>query len=50
MTKKVIRCYCGWVGEGDDSALVTAAQLHGREAHRTEYTREEVLAMAELTE
>lgn len=47
MARKVIRCYCGFVAQGDDSELVSAVQAHVREAHRMEYTRDEVLAMAE---
>jgi predicted small metal-binding protein len=50
MANKVIRCYCGYVVEGDDEQLVTAVQAHVREAHRMEYTREEVLAIAEPLE
>lgn len=45
---KVIRCDCGHVVEGaSDDELVAAAQLHAREAHGLELTREQVLAMAE---
>lgn len=48
--KKVVRCYCGFVAEGDDDTLVPTVQAHVREVHHTEYTREEVLAIAEPTE
>jgi predicted small metal-binding protein len=48
--KKVVRCYCGFVAEGDDGQLVVAVQEHVRDVHRMEYTREQVLAMAEPLE
>jgi predicted small metal-binding protein len=50
MARKVIRCYCGYVVEGEDDELVTAVQGHVRDVHRMEYTREEVLAMAAPTD
>jgi hypothetical protein len=46
--KKVIRCYCGFVTDGDDEQLIISVQAHAREVHSTEYTANEVLAMAEL--
>jgi predicted small metal-binding protein len=45
--KKVVRCYCGFVAEGDEEALVRDVQAHVRDVHHTEYTRDEVLAIAE---
>ena len=50
MAKKVVRCYCGFVAEGDDTELVPAVQAHVRDAHRMEYTRDQVLATAEPLE
>jgi hypothetical protein len=50
MTKKVVRCYCGYAVDGTDDELVVAVQAHVREVHRLEYTREEVLAIAEPLE
>jgi predicted small metal-binding protein len=47
---KVVRCYCGFVAEGEDAELVSSVQVHVREVHRMEYTPEEVLAMAEPAE
>lgn len=47
MATKLVRCYCGYVVEGSDDQLVQAVQVHVREVHRMEYTREEVLAIAE---
>ena len=44
---KVVYCDCGFVGRGaDDEELVTAVIEHAREAHATEMTREQVLALA----
>lgn len=47
MVQKTVRCYCGYSAEGDDDELVEAVQGHVRDVHRLEYTREEVLAIAE---
>jgi|GEM_PF-3452355 len=47
MIRKTVRCYCGYAAEGEDDELVTAVQTHVRDVHRMEYTREEVLAIAE---
>lgn len=47
MIRKTVRCYCGYAADGDDDELVTAAQTHVHDVHRMEYTREEVLAVAE---
>jgi predicted small metal-binding protein len=42
----VVRCDCGFEARGTEAKLVPVVQRHGREAHRMEVTREEVLAMA----
>lgn len=47
MLQKVVRCYCGFSVEGNDDQLVQAVQTHVRDVHRMEYTRDEVLAIAE---
>jgi hypothetical protein len=47
VAKKVVRCYCGFVAEGEDTELVVAVQSHVRDAHQMEYTPDKVLAIAE---
>ena len=42
----VVRCDCGFEARGTEDALVPVVQRHGREAHKMEVTRQEVLAMA----
>jgi len=42
----VVRCDCGFEARGTEDTLVPVVQRHGREAHRMEVTREQVLAMA----
>ena len=42
----VVRCDCGFEARGTEAKLIPIVQRHGREAHRMEVTREEVLAMA----
>lgn len=37
---------CGWQCRGTDEEVVRLVQAHGREAHGTESTREEILAIA----
>jgi predicted small metal-binding protein len=42
-----IGCECGYVARGDDEErLVADAQLHAREAHHLELTREQILRSA----
>jgi predicted small metal-binding protein len=41
-----VRCACGWETTGDEDAVVTATQEHGRRLHNMEATREQVVAMA----
>jgi predicted small metal-binding protein len=45
MIKQIV-CDCGWSARGTEDELVAAAQAHGREAHDTVPTREQVLAVA----
>ena len=42
----VVRCDCGFEARGTEAKLVPIVQRHGREAHKMEVTREQVLAMA----
>ena len=47
MARKVVRCFCGFVTEGEDDEIVRALQAHAREVHSMELSREQVLAMAQ---
>jgi len=42
----VVRCDCGFEARGTEGTLVPVVQRHGREAHKMEVSREQVLAMA----
>ena len=42
----VVRCDCGFEARGTEATLVPVVQRHGRDAHKMEATREQVLAMA----
>jgi len=42
----VVRCDCGFEARGTEDTLVPAVQRHGREAHKMEVSRDQVLAMA----
>ena len=42
----VVRCDCGFEARGKEATLIPIVQRHGREAHKMEVTREQVLAMA----
>lgn len=42
----LVRCDCGFEARGTEARLIPIVQRHGREAHRMEVTREQVLAMA----
>ena len=45
--KKVIRCPCGSVIEGqDDEDVVRKAQEHARQVHQMDLSREQALSMA----
>lgn len=48
MKQMKLTCACGWETEGNEDAVVLAAQEHGRRFHNMEVTREEALAMAEV--
>lgn len=43
---KEVTCMCGWQCRGTDDEVVAQVQAHGRDAHGTESTREEILAIA----
>jgi predicted small metal-binding protein len=40
----VVECGCGWTFEGEDDDVVDAMQVHQRQIHGLEMTREDVLA------
>jgi predicted small metal-binding protein len=42
----VVRCDCGFEARGTEITIIPVVQKHGREAHKMEVTREQVLAMA----
>jgi predicted small metal-binding protein len=45
---KVIKCDCGFVVRGEtDEELVAIAQQHAREAHGTDVTAKQLLAMVQ---
>ena len=45
---KIMQCYYGHVVRGEtDDELVANVQKHAREVHDMEFTREQVLAMAQ---
>lgn len=45
---KAVNCPCGETITGDtDDELVAAVQMHGKEVHKQEVTREDALAMAQ---
>jgi predicted small metal-binding protein len=43
---KEVTCMCGWQCRGTEDEVVAQVQQHGREAHGTEATRDEILALA----
>jgi predicted small metal-binding protein len=42
----VVECGCGWVTRGEEDRAVEAMQVHGRQIHGVEITRDQVLAKA----
>jgi predicted small metal-binding protein len=42
----VVECGCGWVARGEENRVVEAMQVHQRQIHGLEITREQVLAKA----
>lgn len=46
MAELVVICQCGFEARGTEEELVPKVQVHGREAHNMDVTREQVLAMA----
>jgi predicted small metal-binding protein len=38
----VVECECGWTSSGDENAVVEAMQVHQRQIHGREMTRDEV--------
>jgi hypothetical protein len=45
----VVTCECGWTTRGAVEPVVEAMQVHGRQIHGWELTRDQVLAEAEPT-
>lgn len=45
-----VTCVCGWETSGDEAAVVSATQAHGREIHNMDTTPEQVMAMATKSE
>jgi predicted small metal-binding protein len=43
---KEVTCLCGWQCRGTEDEVVEQVQVHGREEHGIESTREEILAIA----
>lgn len=41
-----VECECGWSSQGEESQVVEAMQVHERQIHGTEITRDDVLAKA----
>lgn len=47
MTKKIVKCDCGFVVRSDDDdKLVSELQQHAKEHHKMNLSREQVLSMA----
>jgi len=42
----IVRCDCGFIGRGNEEAVIAQTQHHGRELHNMEVTPEQVSAMA----
>ena len=42
----VATCGCGWSTRGREDRVVEAMQVHGRQIHGLEFTRDQVLARA----
>jgi predicted small metal-binding protein len=40
----VVKCECGWMTRGVEENVVEAMQVHARQIHRLELTRDQVLA------
>ena len=38
-----VECECGWVTRGDENHVIEVMQVHTRQIHGREITREEVL-------
>ena len=48
--EKEVECECGWSCRGTEDEIVAACIDHGREAHRMNLGREQVLAAARPVE
>ena len=43
---KQVTCDCGWRCRGTEEEVIAQVQAHARQAHRSELTRDQVLAVA----
>lgn len=43
----MVACACGWVGQGEEDRVVEATQVHSRQIHGVEISRERVLVSAQ---
>ena len=51
MATKKVACDCGkTITERNDEDLVKAVQKHAQDVHRMDLSREQILAMAEVTQ
>ena len=41
-----VTCRCGWTTTGDEERVVEAMQVHQRQIHGVEFTRDQVLTLA----
>ncbi len=41
-----VTCECGWTTSGTEEDVILKVQEHGRTAHQTQLSREQVLAIA----
>lgn len=42
----LVECQCGWSARGEENQVVEAVQVHERQIHGIEITRDDVLARA----
>ena len=42
----VVKCECGWTNRGVEDQVIEAMQVHWRQIHGRELTRDQVLARA----
>jgi predicted small metal-binding protein len=42
----VVECECGWATRGEEDLVIAATQVHARQIHGDEITKDQVLAKA----